>query len=71
MTQSEYENNLFFFAIVNEAGFIYTLPGPGTGGYSEYRTYSKYTGTTAVFYIIRFSGSGESYDEIRIIQISE
>jgi hypothetical protein len=70
MSESEYESNTFFFAVVT-SGLVYPVPGPGLDASSEYRSYSEYYGTQASFNIKKLSGPGESYQEIRVIQVSE
>lgn len=63
------DRSAWFVYLVNPSNFVYQLPGFGTGGDSDYRTYSLAGTSSTTFTISKVSGSGESYSSIRIIRI--
>jgi hypothetical protein len=59
------ESAWLIYLVINN--IFYQMPGPGFNAFSEYRSFVFWSNslTAAVIEVVRTSGTGESYNEIR------
>lgn len=62
-------DNLMFFVYLVKNPVYYPLPGPGVEAHSMYRVWWLQAGASASVRIQRYSGTGETYDGIRIVTV--
>lgn len=74
VTETEWKQSAWLFYVVNSVGTPFPVPGPGNAALSEYRAWtwlstasSPPPEVTAHFRLE--SGTGESYSELRVVQI--
>lgn len=65
LTPAQINSSVILWYLVSPT-FVYPIPGPGTGGASQYRTYINTNGS---FVVSKTDGPGEHYVEIRVFVI--
>ncbi len=71
MSQDSFDRYAWFGYLKYDNKLTYSLPGYGYGGLTSYRFYTNNESATShTFEIGKVSGTGESYDSIKIIGVN-